>query len=100
VYERAKAIERRLLDAELSDCLDETLELYFQQCSILISAHDLAVMEATLANGGVNPETASAPLRQSTSRTSSSVMHTCAMYNYAGECAYRVDIPAKAAAAG
>jgi glutaminase len=37
--------------------VDETLELYFQQCSMLINCRDLAVMGATLANGGVNPLT-------------------------------------------
>ena len=41
----------------IRDRVDETLELYFQQCSLLVNCHDLAVMGATLANGGVNPVT-------------------------------------------
>ena len=36
---------------------EESLELYFQQCSILVTCRDLAVIGATLANGGVNPLT-------------------------------------------
>ncbi len=41
----------------VSDKIDETLELYFQQCSIMVNARDLAMLSATLANGGVNPVT-------------------------------------------
>src|SRR5215475_16070525 len=35
--------------------MEESLELYFQQCSVLVTGHDLAMIGATLANGGVNP---------------------------------------------
>jgi len=31
------------------------LDVYFRQCSVLVTARDLAVMAATLANSGVNP---------------------------------------------
>ena len=41
----------------MSPRVEETLEFYFQQCSVLVSCHDLAVMGATLANRGVNPLT-------------------------------------------
>ena len=41
----------------VSDKIDETLDLYFQQCSIMVNARDLAMLSATLANGGVNPVT-------------------------------------------
>src|SRR5690606_13378943 len=34
-----------------------TLDTYFRQCSVLVTARDIAVMGATLANGGVNPVT-------------------------------------------
>src|SRR5262249_1604159 len=33
------------------------LDVYFRQCSVLVTARDLAVMAATLANNGVNPLT-------------------------------------------
>ncbi len=42
--------------------IEESLELYFQQCSVLVNSRDLAVMGATLANGGVNPQTGNGPL--------------------------------------
>ena len=36
---------------------DEATDVYTRQCSLLVSAEDLAVMGATLADGGVNPRT-------------------------------------------
>ena len=44
----------------LDDPVTEHLDLYFEQCSVLVSARDLAVMAATLANNGVNPLPANA----------------------------------------
>ena len=41
---------------------DEATDIYTRQCSLDVTAHDLAVMAATLANGGVNPMTASRSL--------------------------------------
>jgi glutaminase len=41
----------------IAEPIMEHLELYFEQCSILVSARDLAVMAATLANNGINPLT-------------------------------------------
>src|SRR6266545_5568009 len=32
-----------------------SVELYFQQCSVSVTAYDLGVMAATLANSGINP---------------------------------------------
>ena len=55
---RNRAIGHLMLNFDMvGNRLEETLELYFQQCSIMVTAHDLAVMGATLANGGVNPIT-------------------------------------------
>ena len=36
---------------------DESTDIYTRQCSLEVTVHDLAVMAATLANGGVNPMT-------------------------------------------
>ena len=43
--------------AVIKDDVDAVLDVYFRQCSVLVTARDLAVMAATLANGGVNPLT-------------------------------------------
>jgi glutaminase len=80
--------------------LDESLELYFQQCSILVTANDLAVMGATLANGGVNPMTGQRAIEGGYVKDVLSVMYSCGMYDFAGEWAYRVGLPAKSGVGG
>jgi glutaminase len=98
---RNRAIGHLMLNfGMVGDELDETLELYFQQCSIMVTCHDLAVMGATLAGGGVNPITGERALETQYVKDLLSVMHTCGMYDYAGEWAYRVGIPAKSGVGG
>jgi len=80
--------------------LEETLDLYFQQCSILVTAHDLAVMGATLANQGVNPITGVRAISACYVKDLLSVMYNCGMYDFAGEWGYRVGIPAKSGVGG
>jgi len=80
--------------------IEQTLELYFQQCSVLVTCRDLAVMGATLANGGVNPLTGVRAIAAEYVKDVLSVMHTCGMYDFAGEWAFRVGIPAKSGVGG
>ena len=80
--------------------LDEILDLYFQQCSILVNASDLAKIAATLANRGVNPVTGERAVEAAYVKDILSVMYTCGMYDYAGEWAYKVGLPAKSGVAG
>ncbi|WLD11776.1 glutaminase A [Planctellipticum variicoloris] len=84
----------------MSDRFEESLELYFQQCSIMVSGHDLAVMGATLANGGVNPLTQQRAISAPNVKYLLSIMLTCGMYDFAGEWAFRVGIPAKSGVGG
>ncbi|MBX7164789.1 MAG: glutaminase A [Pirellulales bacterium] len=79
---------------------EDSLELYFQQCSVMVTCHDLAVMGATLANGGVNPITGVRALEAEYVKDLLSIMLTCGMYDYAGEWAFRVGLPAKSGVAG
>jgi glutaminase len=79
---------------------EAALENYFRQCSIRITCRDLAVMAATLSNGGVNPITGERALDARYVDSVLSVMKTCGMYNYAGEWTYRVGMPAKSGVAG
>ncbi len=79
---------------------EPALNLYFQQCSILVDCRDLAVMAATLANGGVNPRSGERALRSEFVDSILSVMTTCGMYDYAGEWVYWVGLPAKSGVAG
>ncbi|MGD1919637.1 MAG: glutaminase A [Pleurocapsa sp.] len=98
---RNRALANLLLNFGIIDHnIEEILDLYFQQCSVVVNCHDLAVMAATLANRGVNPITQSKAIKPCYVRDILSVMYTCGMYNYAGEWAYKVGIPAKSGVSG
>ena len=84
----------------ISHAVEENLALYLQQCSVCVTSQDLAVMAATLANGGVNPVTEEQALASRHVRDVLSVMHTCGMYDFAGQWAYQVGIPAKSGVSG
>jgi glutaminase len=76
------------------------LDLYFQQCATLVNCQDLAMMGATLANRGVNPVSQQRAIDPGCIQDLLSVMYTCGMYNFAGEWAYRVGLPAKSGVSG
>jgi glutaminase len=84
----------------MDDRIDETLDLYFQQCALLVDCRDLALMAATLANNGINPRSGDRAIQSEYVRDLLSVMYTCGMYNFAGEWAYRVGLPAKSGVSG
>ncbi|MEU0687766.1 glutaminase [Streptomyces uncialis] len=76
------------------------VEGYIRQCSVLVTARDLAMMAATLANRGVNPLSGERVIREPVVRQVLSVMSTCGMYDAAGDWATQVGIPAKSGVAG
>lgn len=80
--------------------IEEILDFYIQQCSLIVNTVDLATMSATLANNGVNPCTDVRALEEPYVRDVLSVMYSCGMYDSSGEWAYRVGIPAKSGVSG
>jgi len=78
----------------------EIVETYFQQCSLLVSCADLAVMGATLANQGVNPLTGERAIAHQYVDNVLGVMASCGMYDWSGEWLYRVGLPAKSGVGG
>ncbi len=84
----------------ISDRVEETLDLYFAQCSVRVDAVDLAMIAATIANYGVHPVTGEQVVRRNVTRDQLTVALTCGMYDYAGEWAYSVGIPAKSGVGG
>lgn len=78
----------------------ETLETYFQQCSIRVTCRDLALMGATLANQGVQPQTRKRAIAAQYVDNVLGVMATCGMYDWSGEWIYRVGLPAKSGVGG
>ena len=79
---------------------EEVLDLYFRQCSILVTARDLAVMAATLAAHGTNPLTGESVVAPNTVRDVLSVMASAGMYDYAGQWGFDVGLPAKSGVSG
>ena len=78
----------------------EVLDVYFRQCSVIVTARDLAIMAATLANDGTNPITGETVYEAQYVRDVLTVMNSCGMYDYAGEWAYEVGMPAKSGVSG
>lgn len=98
---RNRAIANLLRNFEmLNDPVDEAVEVYFKQCSILVNCRDLAVMAASLANGGINPITHKRVLQPENVEKVLSVMSTCGMYDYSGEWIFNVGLPAKSGVGG
>lgn len=76
------------------------VERYVRQCSLSVDVRDLSRMAATLANGGIQPETGERLMAEATARQVLSVMATCGMYDAAGDWLSTVGIPAKSGVAG
>lgn len=73
---------------------------YTRQCAVLVTATDLSMMAATLANGGVQPVTGERVISRRVVRQVLSVMTTCGMYDSAGDWLSTVGIPAKSGVSG
>lgn len=80
--------------------VEAMLALYLSQCAVKVTCRHLAVMAATLANGGTNPVTGRQCLPRHRVRDVLSVMYTCGMYDFAGQWAYEVGVPAKSGVSG
>lgn len=79
---------------------DDALELYTRQSSVQVTAHDLAVMGATLADGGVNPITRRRVIPQRLCQPVLAVMAIAGMYENSGQWLYDVGLPAKSGIGG
>ncbi len=80
--------------------VDKVLDVYFRQCAVSVTARDLSVMAATLANKGVNPLTGAQVASAYAVARTLSVMTSSGMYDSAGRWVYNVGIPAKSGVAG
>lgn len=80
--------------------LQATLNLYFQCCSITVDAPQMAVIAASLANGGVCPTTYEAVFSSEGVKNCLSLMGSCGMYDFSGEYAFSVGLPAKSGVSG
>jgi glutaminase len=79
---------------------DETTDVYTRLCSLVVTATDLALMGATLADGGVNPVTRRQVVSPDTCRRTLALMLTAGLYQLSGEWLYEVGLPAKSGVSG
>ncbi len=75
-------------------------DIYTEQCSVSVSAKDLATMAATLANGGTNPVTGKSVLQSKYVPNVLAVMATAGLYDDSGKWLYRTGLPAKSGVGG
>ncbi len=78
----------------------ETTDLYTRQSSLNVTARDLAVMGATLADGGVNPLSGERVIDAEICRPVLAVMATAGMYETSGDWLYTVGLPGKSGVGG
>jgi glutaminase len=78
----------------------EVTDLYTRQCCLNVSATDLAVMGATLADGGVNPITRTRVVDAEICRYALAVMTTAGLYETSGDWLYDIGLPGKSGISG
>lgn len=80
--------------------MHESLEFYLQCCSTEINCLDFAKVAATYANSGINPFTSERVFMPKTVKNTLSLMSSCGMYDYSGQFAFSVGLPAKSSVSG
>ena len=78
----------------------QTTDLYTRQCAINVHAKNLAVMDATLANGGTNPITKKKVVSPETAMHTLAVMATAGLYDNSGIWLFNTGLPAKSGVGG
>ncbi len=98
--QRNRALGQLLHSLGRLDDPDGAVDLYTRQSSLAVTARDLAVMGATLADGGVNPVTGVAVVSPQVAARTLAVMTTAGMYETSGEWLVRVGLPGKSGIGG
>ena len=80
--------------------LHEILEFYFQCCSIELTCSAHASVAGTLANAGICPITRERIFSAETTKHCLSLMYSSGMYDFSGEFAFTVGLPAKSGVSG
>ncbi len=80
--------------------IHDVLEFYMQCCAIELNCELMSIVAATLANGGICPVTGERVFRTETVRNCLSLMSSCGMYDFSGEFAFTIGLPAKSGVSG
>ncbi|PTX96253.1 glutaminase [Spartobacteria bacterium LR76] len=78
----------------------EATDIYTRQCSLKVTARDLSIMAATLANGGVNPVTGESVVDAIHCQHVLAVMVTAGLYENSGDWLYETGLPGKSGVSG
>jgi glutaminase len=78
----------------------DVVDVYTRQCALRVTARDLAVMGATLADGGVNPLTGDRVVSAQVCQDTLAVLAATGMYERSGEWLFEIGLPAKSGVAG
>lgn len=98
---RNRSIARMLQSLDRIYCdPKEATDLYTRQCSLDVTAKDLAVMGATLADGGVNPVTKERVVSPMVCHYALAVMLTAGLYETSGDWLYEIGLPGKSGIGG
>ena len=84
----------------IKDNPSRATDLYTEQCAVSVNAKDLAIMAATLANGGMNPVTGKTVMKTENVPRVLSVMATAGLYDDSGKWLYKTGVPAKSGVGG
>jgi len=79
---------------------EEVVDVYTRQCSLRVDARDLAIMGATLADGGVNPMTGERVVSAEVARDTLAVLSASGLYERSGEWLFDIGLPGKSGVSG
>ena len=84
----------------INNNIDDVIDTYFKQCSIMMNSSQLAKSMLFLANHGVHPLTNEEIITESKEKRINSLMLTCGHYDASGDFAYKVGLPGKSGVGG
>jgi glutaminase len=98
---RTRAIARMLQSLDRIYCdPEEAVDLCTRQCSLNLTARDLAAMGATLADGGVNPISGEKVVDPYVCHYTLAIMATAGFYEHSGDWLYEIGLPGKSGVSG
>ncbi|MAJ81669.1 MAG: glutaminase A [Legionellales bacterium] len=80
--------------------IEDTMDLYIRNCALTLNASNLSNAAAILANGGICPFSQDRIFSSETVKDCLTIMSFCGMYDFSGEFAFKVGIPAKSGVSG